>query len=51
LRNELSFEMEPEKLVIAQKWMIQAANKASVPVFIQSQVLESLVPAEATASR
>jgi pyruvate kinase len=36
LRNELSVDMEPEKLVIAQKWMIQAANKAAVPVFIQS---------------
>lgn len=51
LRNELSFDLEPEKLVIAQKWMIQAANKAAVPVFIQSQVLESLVPAHAAAKR
>lgn len=51
LRNELSTEMDPEKLFIAQKWMIQSANKASVPVFIQSQVLESLVPTNAAVSR
>jgi pyruvate kinase len=43
--------MEPEKLFIAQKWMIQSANKKAVPVFIQSQVLESLVPANAAVSR
>lgn len=51
LRNELALDMEPEKLVIAQKWMIQATNKAAVPVFLQSQVLESLIPENATASR
>lgn len=34
LRNELSVDLEPEKLVIAQKWMIQAANQAAVPVFL-----------------
>lgn len=51
LRNELFLDLEPEKLVIAQKWMIQIANRSSVPVFIQSQVLESLIPADSTASR
>ena len=43
LRNELQPDMEPEKLVIAQKWMIQTANSAAVPVFLQSQILESMV--------
>lgn len=36
LRNELAFDMEPEKLVIAQKWMTQTANAAAIPVFLQS---------------
>jgi len=42
LRKEL-FELEPEKMMLAQKWMVQQANLASVPVFLQSQVLESMV--------
>ena len=41
LRNELTFELQPEKLMLAQKWMVQTANMASVPIFLQSQVLES----------
>jgi pyruvate kinase len=36
LRNELMMELEPEKLMIAQKWMTQTANLASIPVFLQS---------------
>lgn len=40
LRNELTMEMEPEKLMLAQKWMIQTANLAAVPIYVQSQVLE-----------
>jgi pyruvate kinase len=43
LRKELAFELEPEKLMVAQKWMIQTANLASIPVFLQSQVLESMM--------
>lgn len=42
LRNELALELPSEKLMIAQKWMIQTASLASVPVFMQSQVLESM---------
>ena len=42
VRNELSFELPPDKLMIAQKWMVQTANMESVPVFVQSQVLESM---------
>lgn len=33
----------PEKLMLAQKWMIQTANAQSVPVFLQSQILESQI--------
>jgi hypothetical protein len=29
-------ELEAEKLVLAQKWMTQTANLASIPVFLQS---------------
>ena len=43
LRNELSLELQPEKLMIAQKWMIQTANMASVPIYLQSQVFESMI--------
>ena len=42
VRNELSFELPPDKLMIAQKWTVQTANMESVPVFVQSQVLESM---------
>ena len=43
VRNELAFELPPEKLMIAQKWMIQQANHEAKPVFLQSQVLESML--------
>jgi pyruvate kinase len=36
LRKDLSIELSPEKLVLAQKWMVQTANIAAIPVFIQS---------------
>lgn len=36
-------ELDSEKLVLAQKWMTQTANMAAVPVFLQSQVLESMI--------
>ena len=32
--------------MIAQKWMIQTANEVGVPVFIQSQILASMVSQE-----
>lgn len=43
VRNELAFELEPEKLMIAQKWMTQQANHEAKPIFLQSQVLESML--------
>ncbi len=51
MRNELSFQLEPEKLMIAQKWMTQTANLASIPVFLQSQVLESTLTNNIAAAR
>jgi len=51
LRNELMMELEAEKLVLAQKWMVQTANVASIPVFLQSQILESMVTNNLPAAR
>lgn len=41
-RAELSMEVAPEKVVIAQKWMIEKANIAAKPCVICTQVLESM---------
>lgn len=43
VRNELAFDLDAEKMVVAQKWMTQTANVAAVPVFLQSQILDSMV--------
>ena len=43
VRNELHWEVSPEKMVIAQKWLIDYANSKGKMVMIQSQVLESMV--------
>jgi pyruvate kinase len=42
-RNELQWEIPAEKLMIAQKFAIQQANKAAKFAMIQSQVLESMM--------
>lgn len=34
LRNELAMELDPEKLMLAQKWMIQTANTAAIPIYL-----------------
>lgn len=44
-------ELEPEKLLLAQKWMVQTANEASIPVFLQSQVLEKMVNNDTVGAR
>ena len=49
LRNELGIELPPEKLMLAQKWMIQTANLAAVPIYLQSQVMESMLLADSQA--
>jgi len=36
-------ELEPEKVYVAQKWMIEKANLAAKPIFICTEVLESMV--------
>ena len=51
LRNELAMELDPEKLMLAQKWMIQTANTAAVPIYLQSQVLEGIVRGDSKAIR
>lgn len=43
VRNELQWEVSPEKLMIAQRYLIEQANVAAKPVMIQSQLLESMV--------
>jgi len=42
-RNELSWELPSEKLMVAQKWMIQQCNKKAKLVMLQSQVLETMI--------
>lgn len=43
VRNELQWELPSEKLMIAQKWAIQQCNSLAKPMFLQSQILESMV--------
>lgn len=43
LRDELAMELDCEKLVLAQRWMMQQGNLSATPVFLQSQVLESMI--------
>lgn len=42
-RVELGLEMHPEKLILAQKWMVDRATQEGKPIFVQSQVLESMI--------
>lgn len=49
-RVDLGLEMAAEKLMLAQKWMIDRACQEGKPVFVQSQVLESMIQ-EASAHR
>jgi pyruvate kinase len=42
-RGPLSMELSPEKVFIAQNWMIEKANQVAKPVIIQSHVLDSMV--------
>ena len=49
-RVELGLEMHAEKLILAQKWMVDRACQEGKPCFVQSQVLESMIN-EPTAHR
>lgn len=43
VREDLSLELPAEKLILAQKWITQKSIAHAKPVFIQSQVIESMV--------
>jgi pyruvate kinase len=42
-RADLSIEIPPEKVYVAQKWMIEKSNFVAKPVFITQQLFTSMV--------
>lgn len=43
MRQSIALELPPEKLIIAQRWMIQRANLAAKPIFCAQQVFDSMI--------
>ena len=47
-RDQLSYEISSEKLMIVERWACGLANELAKPIMIQSQLLPSMVKSEET---